>query len=67
MTQVDSEELERKLQVWKQCLLKTKSNVVDTLLTEDAESDNSGMEKTEITFEDFEEALHYVKEQIRSL
>ena len=67
LTQADSEELERKLPVWKKCLLKAKCDVVDTFLTEDAESDNSGMEKTEITFEDFEEALHYVKEQISSL
>lgn len=67
LTQADLEELERKLPVWKKCLLKAKCDVVDTFLTEDAESDNSGMEKTEITFKDFEEALHYVKEQISSL
>lgn len=67
LTQTDAEELERKLPVWKQCLLKAKSDVMDTFTTENTRADNSGEKKPEITLEAFEEALHYAKEQISSL
>lgn len=67
LTQADLEEMEKKLPVWKQCLVKAKEHVSELLMTRNPEAENSEVEKSEITFEDFEEALHYAKEQISSL